>query len=102
MLGHGATKFTHTAPDTAVVTATHDIAGDLSTIRRNGVAGTNGTVDKGTGNFGNYTLYIGRRGGASLPFNGKLNQLTVLGRTPTAGEITNTESYIATKSGVVL
>jgi len=58
------------APNYAVVTSTHDIAGDLSTIRRNGVAGTSGVADKGTGNFLAYPAYIYGRGGTSLPFNG--------------------------------
>jgi hypothetical protein len=47
------------APHTDVVTATHDIAGDLSRIRKNGVFGTDGTADKGTGNFLAYPMFIG-------------------------------------------
>jgi len=47
--------------DTAVLSSTHDISGDLSTIRRNGIAGTNGAYEKGAGNFGDYPLYLFRR-----------------------------------------
>jgi hypothetical protein len=90
------------APDLAVITGLHDISGDLSTFRRNGVAGTSGIADKGTGNFGNYALYISRRGGTTLPFNGRIYSLTVLGRTATALEIAAAESYVAGKTGVVL
>jgi hypothetical protein len=86
------------APDTAVIAITHDIAGDLSTIRRNGVAGTNGTGDKGTGNFGNYPLFIGRRGGTTLPFNGRLHSLIVRGAQSTAGQITQTETFVNGKT----
>lgn len=62
------------APDSAIITATHDISGDLSTIRRNGVAGTNGTGEKGAGNYnpeGTYPLYYGARAGTSFFFNGR-------------------------------
>ena len=65
------------APDTSVISASHDIAGSLSTIRRNSVAGTSATGSKGTGNYGNYPLYIGARAGSSLWFNGRLYQLVI-------------------------
>lgn len=91
------------APDTAVITATHDIAGDLSTIRRNGVAGTNATGDKGTGNFLAYPLYIGRRGGTTFPFNGQLYGLiTRFGPNLTADQISQTERWMAQRTGVTL
>ena len=89
-----------TAPDTAVITATHDISGDLTRIRRNGVFGSvDGTGDKGTGAFGSYPLYIGRRAGTSLPFSGLLYGLCVAGKLPSAAEITNTETFLNSKMG---
>jgi hypothetical protein len=97
-----ATANTVPAPDTAVLTGLHDIAGDSSILRRNGTAYTAGTADKGAGNFGNYPLFIGRRNGASLPFNGRIYSMIVLGRTATPAEITATEAYIALKTGVTL
>ena len=88
------------APDTAVLAATHDIAGDLSTIRRNGVLGTNGTGDKGTGNFLAYPLYLGRRGGASNPFNGNVYSMIVrFGANLTADQIAATETWVNGKTG---
>ena len=87
------------APDTAVLSITHDISGDLSRMRRNGVVGTDAVGDKGAGNFGNYPLYIGRRGGTSLPFNGLLYGLIVPGKLPSAAEITNTETFLNSKMG---
>ena len=87
------------APATVVISALHDIIGDLSSIRVNGIAGTNGTADKGTGNFGNYPLYIGRRGGTTLPFNGHLYSLIVrFGSNLPAATIEKTEKYINTKT----
>jgi hypothetical protein len=87
------------APDSAVITATHDIAGELSRIRRNGVFGEDGAGDKGTGNFLAYPAYIGARAGTSLFFNGYLDQLiTRFGTNLDSGAIETTEKYISTKS----
>jgi len=86
------------APDTAVLASTHDIPGDLSTIRRNTVAGTSATGDKGTGNFGNYPLYIGRRGGTTLPLNGRLYSLIVRGAASTAAQIDSAEGWVNGKT----
>jgi hypothetical protein len=93
------------APDTAVLTATHDIAGDLSTIRRNAVAGTSGAGDKGAGNFRDDVLYIGARaGGAALPFNGRMYGVIVRfsAANLSTDEITATETWLANKTGVTL
>jgi hypothetical protein len=91
------------APDTAVFTAQHDISADLSTVNRNGVAGTNGTADKGSGNFGNYPLFICARNQTSLYFNGWIYSLIVrFGSNLTSQQIASTESWVASKSGVQL
>ncbi len=88
------------APDQAVLSLTHDIAGDLTTIRRNGVAGTSSTVDLETGNFLAYPLYIGRRNGTSAPFNGHIYSLiTRFGANLSAEQITSTETWVNTKTG---
>jgi len=95
-----ATTNTGDAPDQAVLSSTHDIAGDLTTIRRNGVAGTNSTVDLGTGNFLAYPIYIGRRAGASVPFNGQIYNLIVrFGANLDAGAIYSTETFVNEKTG---
>lgn len=87
------------APNTSVLTATHDISGDLSALRINGAAnGTNGTGDKGTGNFGNYPLYIGARACDSLFFNGNLYNLIVRGAQSTAAQIESTEQWVNGKT----
>ena len=51
-----------------------------------------------TGNFGNYPLYIGRRNNASLPFNGRIYQLALKGKSLSAGEVSTLESYINSKT----
>lgn len=74
------------SPDCAVITVTHDIAGDLSALYRNGVRGIDGVADKGAGNFGNYPLFIARRNNTGLPFNGRIYSLTVRGTTTPTSE----------------
>ena len=77
------------APDSAVLTAQHDIAGDLSRIRRNGssAGAIDGTGDKGTGNFGNHPLYLFSRGGTSLRFKGPFYYLVIRGAATDTGTI---------------
>ena len=91
------------APDNAVVTASHDISGDLTSLWRNGVIGTVGTGDKGSGNFGDYVLYVGQRAGSSLPFSGNISALIIRGASTDAGTIAEMEKWIAARTpGVVL
>jgi hypothetical protein len=86
---------TGAAPDTVVLTSTHDIAGDLTTFRRNGVVGPNATGDKGTGNFLTYPIYIGRRGGTTFPLNGQIYGLIVrFGPNLDTATITQTETWM--------
>lgn len=101
LFGQGAASAT-TAPETSVLSIHHSIPNDLSTIRRNQVAGANGIANKGLGNFGNHDLYIGARAGSSLFFNSKLYSLVVSGGLATADDVINTEKYLAAKAGVTL
>jgi hypothetical protein len=86
------------APLTSVLTGLGDIAGDVSTVRVNGAATTDVT-DQGTGNYLAYPMYIGRRGGTSLPYNGRIYSLiTRFGPNLTAAQIASTETYVNTKT----
>lgn len=97
------TQIAQAAPDTCVLAVTHDIAGDLSTIRRNGVAGTNATSDKGLGNFTTQTHYVGARGDASLRLDGRIYGLIVrYGAALSASDIAAAEAWMAAKTGVTL
>lgn len=87
------------APDVAILTALGDISSDVSSLSRNGVAGTNGTADQGTGNYGNYPIYLFRRGGASLPYNGIFTGLIVRGAASSAAQISNGNTYINSTLG---
>lgn len=90
------------APETSVITATHDISGDLSTIRRNAVDGTSNTANKGAGNFGNYPLFIGARNQASLHLNGNIYGYIARGAASSAGDVDSAEAWMAGKAGVTL
>lgn len=54
---------------------------------------------QGTGNFGNYPLYIGARAGTSLFLDGHLYSLIVRGAQSTAAEIAAAEAYVNSKTG---
>lgn len=94
-----ATSAVFPAPETAVLTMQSDISGDSVVLRRNatqvGFAGN----DQGTGNYRNDIVYIGRRGGSSLPFNGILTFLCVINRTLTAAELAQLEAFANSRTG---
>lgn len=97
-----ATAGGYPAPVTSVLAGQADISGDLVTLRVNGAELARNISDQGTGNYGNYPLFIGRRNNASLPFNGRLYSLIVAGKTVSASELASTEAYVAAKTGVTL
>jgi hypothetical protein len=89
----------YAAPISNVLTGIADIANDTTTLRINGAqVGTN-SGDQGTGNYGNYPLYIGQRGGSTLPFNGWLSSLIIRGAQSTDSQISATESWVNGRTG---
>jgi hypothetical protein len=89
------------APSTDVLTLLSDISADSLIGRKNGVATTN-TTDQGTGNYGNYPLYIGARNLTGFPFTGNLYGLTVRGALSDAAEIADAEGITAELTGITL
>ncbi|MEN6546019.1 MAG: LamG-like jellyroll fold domain-containing protein [Armatimonadia bacterium] len=88
------------APTTRIVTGLGDIAGDSAIVRVNGAQAASSTTDQGTGNFATAPLFIGRRGGSSMPFNGRLYGLIVrFGANLTADQITQTETWLNQRTG---
>lgn len=85
------------APISLVITGASDIAADQLIIRNNGVQKSS-SGDQGLGNYGNFPLYIGRRNGTTLPFNGRLYGLIVRGAATPAAKLTQVESYINNKT----
>jgi hypothetical protein len=93
------------SPDTRIATALLDIGAATpqteNVLRLNAVQQTLDFSDSnnaGTGNFGNYPMFIGRRGGTASPFNGRLYSLIVRGAQSTAAQIAATETYVNSKT----
>ena len=90
------------APSSVVISSVGDISGDVSKIRANGGSYAVNVGDQGTGNYGNYPLYMGRRGGTSLAFNGHIYGLLGVGTLISDNETTALEKFIAKNTGVTL
>ena len=99
LVSNAITGSSYAAPITNVATMLADIAGDSVNVRLNGTSAVTSTSDLGTGNFGNYPLFIGRRNNASLPFEGRIYQLVFCGKALSASELASTEAYVNTKTG---
>lgn len=91
-----------TAPIKNVLTGRGNIAGDSAILRVNGTQVANVTTDQGTGTYTNQILYIGRRGGSTLPFTGRLYSMLGIARALTATELQQAEAWVAAKSGVTI
>lgn len=98
----GTSDVIFSAPSNAVLTSKLNINTDTNELIVNGLYRYTSTQDQGTGNYGNYPLYIGRRGGATLPFNGHLYSLIGVGRLTTANETAAIEKELAKRTGVTL
>ena len=91
---------TYTAPITSVISGLGDIAGASNLIRVNGYQVGSTLTTQGTGNYLAYPLYIGRRGGSTLPYNGNIYSLIArFGANLTADQITSTETWVNGKTG---
>lgn len=89
------------APVSATLSVFSDYAGSAIKLRANGVL-TQNVSAQGGGKIGNYPIYIGRRGGTSLPFNGHLYSLIGIGRLTTDSETAAIEKELAKRTGVTL
>lgn len=89
------------APASAVVSGYADLRSTQLKLRVNGAL-TTGAVSLGTGNYRNYPLYIGRRGGTSLSFNGHIYGLIGVGKLAPDSETVDIEKEIAKRVGVTL
>ena len=81
--------------DIGEVSITGEIAASI-----NGVAVPYETtgLSAGTGNYGNYPLYLFARGGSSLWFGGRMYSMIIRGAASTAGQISQTETYVNSKT----
>lgn len=90
------------APINLLTTVRSSIGTPLLNARVNGIQVSNIATSQGTGNYGNYPLYIGRRNGTHFPFNGNLYSLIGIGRLTTDAETIALEKSIAKNTGVTL
>lgn len=94
----GAFPSGYAAPISNVLTGLGDISGDSAILRVNGAQAASNTSDQGTGNYGSYPLYLFRRAGTSLPFNGLFAGAVIVGRTLDAAELAQVETYYQNKT----
>ena len=97
--GASANTNAASAPITSVVTSVSKISTDTLLLRLNGTQVASSATDQGAGNYAANQLYIGRRGGVALPFNGNIYSLIVRGAQSTGGQITSTETWVNGKTG---
>lgn len=90
------------APVTAVVTAECDISAPRVRVTLGDGQSSENVDDQGEGNFGNYPLYIGARGGSGANFSGWFYRLIVIGRLLNASDMARSEAWAAKPAGVVL
>lgn len=91
------------APNTSVITGLGDISGDRATLRINGNQVAQATTDQGAGNYAANPIFVGLRGGATLPFNGRLYSLIArFGPNLDAQRIRQVENYVANQTGVIV
>jgi hypothetical protein len=90
------------APISLVISADADIPGDSVRVRTNAGAYSTTATNLGNGNFGTFPLYIGERGGTTVPFVGNMYGMIIRGVITDSATIISTEQYMATKSGVTL
>jgi hypothetical protein len=89
------------APTTRVLTGLGDISGDSTILRVNGAQADADTGDQGTGNYASSVLYVGRRGGTTLPLSGNIYSLITRFSAANldAATITSTETWVNFKTG---
>lgn len=90
------------APNSAILTAFGKIRTSLCSLSINRTSPLTAAGNQGAGNYGNYPLYIGRRAGTSLPFNGHIYGLIGVGKLTTDVETAALEKLIAKNTGVEL
>lgn len=87
------------SPISAVVTAQADLSTPLTNMRVNGNQTATTAGDLGTGAFGNWQMYVGRRGSGGNTFTGRLYGLVVRGAASSPAQVAALESYMNGRTG---
>ena len=90
------------SPSSFVLSAKTDISSNSTTVKINSSIFPPAGTGLGGGYFGNHPLYIGRRGGISLPFNGHIYGLIGIGKLTSDSETIALEKELAKRTGVTL
>jgi len=91
------------ALDTPAITTVNSDISDVNITRWvNGSEVANVSNNQGTGNYGDWPLYLGSRAGTEQYYEGSLSQVIVRNSKSSTLERTSTESYLASKTGVTL
>jgi len=89
------------APHAAVISQLLDVSADTNRLRINGSEFTSAT-DQGSGNFGTFDLFVGRRNNASEPFNGRYYSMPmIVRRLMTSEELAAAERAFGRAIGVL-
>lgn len=96
----GVTASGFPSPTTNVVSLISKITTDSLVVRVDGTDSAGSGNDQGTGNYGNHPLFICSRAGTALFFDGRLYGWIVRNKLTTGTPLKNTESYLATLSGI--
>lgn len=100
-LALATTPTTFPAPRHNVLTGLSDISADQSVARVNGVQVVSSASDQGTGAYGNYALFSGRRNNTNLPFAGRDYGMLVVGKNASPAEISFMEAWFAARTPTV-
>lgn len=96
----GTTSVAYNAPHTGVLTGVGKISPSNSILRINGIQVAAGTTATGTGNWGSYQLYIGRRSGTTITWMGLLYGLVVRNVLTADSALSSAEAFMAAKTGI--
>jgi hypothetical protein len=93
---------TYVAPISNINTFIDSISTPYAELKINGTQVATNTAGQGTGTFGNYPLYLFARAGTSLYLNGQFYGAIIRGAQSDTVSVTQTEQYMATKTGITL
>ena len=91
---------TYVAPISNINTFIDSISTPYAELKINGTQVSTNTAGQGTGNFGNYPLYLFARAGTSLFLNGQFYGAIIRGAQSDTASVTQTENYMAQKTGI--
>ena len=93
----------YAAPNTHQVTSLSKISPPILTLRADGGANViSSTSTQGSGNYGNWPLYIGSRNNSSLFFQGNIYGLVVRNALTSGALLTGAETAMAAKAGLTV